>query len=75
MENKTSFPLKKPPEFADKFPFHDIQLYTNPHNLASSSSDDKLGYIAEKSLKHLEATGRKPDLQRVPWFRSTWGRR
>lgn len=75
MEVSKTFPIKKPPELDNKFPFRNLELYKNLDCAKTLEKQKEIGFIAEQSLKHLEATGRKPDLQRVPWFRSTWRRR
>lgn len=71
-KNSLRFPLKKAPESTDKFPFRDLKHYTNPEDdeVKTKRNSPRFGYVAQRSLNHLEATGRKPDLQNVPWFRA-----
>ena len=64
------FPLKKMPENYDKFPFHDPKFYTNPQtaDVKTVPKTPNMGYVAQISLNFLEATGRKPELENVPWL-------
>ena len=68
------FPLTRAPHVGDKFPFRNTYLYTSGEHHVKPN-EISFGQTAQQSLTHLEATGRKPNLQRVPWFRSTWRRR
>lgn len=77
-EKVLKFPFKNPLR-DNRFPFKNKKFYTM--SPADDSAQDKertrrtMGYTAQCSLRHLEATGRKPDLTHVPWFRSVWRRR
>jgi hypothetical protein len=64
------FPLRKTPENHQKFPFKDTKYYTEPaaDNVHANHSGVRMGYVAQLSLEFLEATGRKPDLENVPWL-------
>lgn len=64
------FPLRKTPENYDKFPFQNPNFYTNPQTTDVSVVPRtlKMGYVAQISLNFLEATGRKPELENVPWL-------
>lgn len=88
---KKTFPLTKPPQRDDKFPFQNTHLYTTNGEYEEEEEEEikvkkeeeeksnekrrTFGFTAQQSLTYLEATGRKLNLQHVPWFRSTWRRK
>lgn len=66
------FPLRTAPESTEKFPFRNLKYYVNPEDedeVKEKPEIPTLGYMAQKSIDFLESTGRKPNLQNVPWFR------
>lgn len=69
-ETFARFPLRKMPESHEKFPFKDPKYYTAPttDSVHANHSQVRMGYMAQLSLEFLEATGRKPDLENVPWL-------
>lgn len=69
--NLPRFPFRKVPQTADKFPFRDVKHYINPEDdeVNSKVKAPRFGYVAQRSINYLESTGRKPNLQNVPWFR------
>jgi hypothetical protein len=69
-ETNTRFPLKQAPENYMKFPFRDPKYYTIPNDsdVNAKLSEPRMGYVAQLSIGFLEATGRKPELQNVPWL-------
>jgi hypothetical protein len=62
------FPLKQAPENYEKFPFRDAKFYTLTADVKAEPKQPRMGYVAQLSLEFLEATGRKPALQNVPWL-------
>lgn len=66
------FPLRKAPESTEKFPFRDMKYYINPEDVEVKTKlrAPRMGYVAQRSIEYLESTGRKPDLQNVPWFKA-----
>lgn len=70
--SQQKFPWRKVPESADKFPFRDTKYYINPvdDEVKAERRAPRMGYVAQRSIDHLESTGRKPDLKNVPWFRA-----
>lgn len=62
-----TFPLRKAPESTEKFP---MKYYTNPEDseVKTELKTPRFGYVAQLSIQHLEATGRKPELKNVPWL-------
>lgn len=65
------FPLRTAPVEDEKFPFRDVRHYNSSVDAGEVNSKPKvpkLGYLAQRSVRYLEATGRKPELQNVPWF-------
>jgi hypothetical protein len=70
MCENTRFPLRKTPENYDKFPFRDAKFYTLPEagDMNAKQRTPRMGYVAQLSLEFLEATGRKPELENVPWL-------
>lgn len=88
-ENSQKFPLRITPEVTDKFPFRDLRLYTENFDVAQemsrkrseevavknlSRSEYRRGSTAQRSLERLRASGRKIDLNYVPWFRPVWNK-
>jgi hypothetical protein len=69
-ETTARFPLRKTPESYEKFPFTDTKYYTEATvvNVHANQRRPRMGYVAQLSLEYLEATGRKPDLENVPWL-------
>lgn len=68
------FPLRTAPEIDGKFPFRNLKYYVNDgkdgDEMEAKPKIPTLGYMAQKSIDFLESTGRKPNLQIVPWFRA-----
>lgn len=65
------FPLKRTPEETpDRFPFTKQKYYINPQDerVETCVKPTRMGYMAQRSIHHLESTGRKPILVNVPWF-------
>lgn len=76
-KTKTSvqFPLRRAPEIPGKFPFRDMKYYLDPvpgEELEAGQAKvalkkPRFGYVAQRSIQFLEASGRKPDLENVMW--------
>lgn len=76
-KTKTSaqFPFRRAPEIPGKFPFRDVKYYLDPvpdgelegRQVKVAPKKPRFGYVAQRSIRFLEATGRKPDLENVMW--------
>lgn len=73
-KTKTSalFPLRNAPETPGKFPFRDMKYYLDPVPAAEEQvkvapKKPRFGYVAQRSIQFLEASGRKPNLENVMW--------
>lgn len=55
----------------ENFPFRDLKYYTTPEDDEGKTrrKEPRFGYMAQRSVEYLESTGRKPNLQYVPWFK------
>lgn len=69
-KTESRFPLQKAPEnHSGKFPFMDSRFYMFPDSDENQNMKEvRMGYVAQLSLEFLESTGRKPELENVPWL-------
>lgn len=61
------FPMRKANTVDGKFPLREYNI-SEDREVKSKVKVPRLGYLANRSIQYLKATGRTPELRNVPWF-------
>ena len=69
------FPLRQSPEAEGKFPYRNSEYYATEGtgDEKAKTKTSRLGFVAQRSVDYLESTGRKLNLENVPWFKAAHG--